>query len=137
VAIGRLVPTLGICFGHQLIAHRLGGNVEHLHPDRTKLEGFRAVTIDALWDSPARSGLLYASHREVVTSCPDDMTVIATRPDVPFEGFAHRTYPVWTFQTHPEATPRFVEARGQPADADYSLGHSIVDEFIRIAARRT
>ena len=33
------IPLLGICFGHQLIAHLAGGKVEFFDAARTKLEG--------------------------------------------------------------------------------------------------
>jgi GMP synthase-like glutamine amidotransferase len=81
--------------------------------------------------------LLYASHREVVTACPAALRVIATRPAVPFDGFAHQRLPIWTFQTHPEATPAFLENRGFTAGdpAQFAHGHDLVDRFLRFAAR--
>jgi GMP synthase (glutamine-hydrolysing) len=133
------LPTLGLCFGHQLIGQLLGARVEYLFPDHHKLQGFESTQLAAssLWGE-ARCGLFYASHREVVTSCPPAMTVIATRPAVPFDGFAHDRLPIWTFQTHPEATPAFLENRGLSDDGDpsrFAHGHDIVDRFLRFAAR--
>lgn len=132
-AMLRQVPTLGICFGHQLIAHLLGGQVGFLYPDQRKVTGFHETAIVALWGRPARSGSLCASHREVVTSCPEEMFEISTRPGIPFDGLAHRTLPVWTIQTHPEATSAF--APGEPAQ--FEFGHAFVDDFVRYVAERT
>ena len=132
------IPTLGLCFGHQLIAQLLGAGVEYLFPGRDKLQGFESTQLAASppWGQ-ARRCLLYASHREIVTSCPPAMTVIATRPTMPCDGFAHRELPIWTFQTHPEATPAFLENRGIADHGDpaqFTHGHDIVDGFLRFAA---
>jgi GMP synthase (glutamine-hydrolysing) len=133
------LPTLGLCFGHQLIGQLLGARVEYLFPDHHKLHGFESTELVAtsLWGQARRSSL-YASHREVVTSCPSAMTVIATRPAMPYDGFAHEHLPIWTFQTHPEATPEFLENRGVRDDgnpAKFADGHDLVDRFLRFAAR--
>jgi hypothetical protein len=65
------------------------------------------------------------------------MVITATRASVPFDGFAHVTLPIWTFQTHPEATPAFLENRGLVDEGDpsrYTHGHAIVDNFLKLAA---
>lgn len=139
--MGEGVPTLGLCFGHQLIGSLFGARVDFLFPDHHKLHGFTATALAAnpLWGD-ARRCEIYASHREVVTSCPPELTVIASRPDVPNDGFAHRALPIWTFQTHPEATPAFLENRGLALDdagpERFAPGHTIVDAFLRHAGAR-
>ncbi|MBA2544418.1 MAG: hypothetical protein H0V17_32545 [Deltaproteobacteria bacterium] len=132
------IPTLGLCFGHQLIGQLYGARVDFLFPDHHKLAGFVPTELAAtsLWGEPRRCAL-YSSHREVVTSCPPPLTVIAQRPEVPFDGFAHQQLPIWTFQTHPEATPAFLENRGFRVDDPvyYAPGHDLVDQFLRFAAK--
>ncbi len=133
------VPTLGLCFGHQLIGALFGARVDFLFDDHHKRTGFdpTALAANSLWGD-ARTSFLYASHREVVTSCPPELTVTATRDGVPYDGFAHRELPIWTFQTHPEATPAFLENRGVPAEdpARFAAGHAIVDRFLQRVGER-
>ena len=133
-------PTLGLCFGHQLIAHLFGGEVGFLFPDKKKLLGFRPVSLEAdrLWGNSPKQGELFASHREAVVKCPKEMRVIARSNDVTIDGLAHQTLPVWAFQTHPEATPLFVASQGAPlppSDSTYRFGHSLVDAFVDFAAK--
>ncbi len=132
------VPTLGLCFGHQLVGSLYGARVEHLFPDQHKLTGFAPVALapNPLWGE-ARTCELYTSHREVVTSCPDGFVVTASRPDVPNDGFAHRELPIWTFQPHPEATPEFVANREAPAEEPerFRDGNDLVDRFIRFVMK--
>jgi GMP synthase (glutamine-hydrolysing) len=132
------VPTLGLCFGHQLIAGLYGARVDLLFPDQQKRVGFAPIALDAnsLWGE-ARTCQLFTSHREVVVDCPAELIVTARRAEVPNDGFAHRELPIWTFQTHPEATPEFLDNRGVAAEdpARFVDGHTIVDRFLARAAR--
>jgi len=136
----RGMPTLGLCFGHQLIGSLYGARVDFLFPDQHKLSGFlpTALTANPLWGD-ARQTEFYASHREVVTACPDALAVIASRPDVPCDGFAHKSLPIWSFQTHPEATPEFLEHRGVAPEppTKFVPGNNLVDQFLRFAAGRS
>jgi GMP synthase (glutamine-hydrolysing) len=130
------MPTFGICYGHQLIAHLLGGRVEYHSEDRHKRVGFEQVALAAnpLWGDP-KTVSLYVSHREVVTGCPPALVPIASRPNLPFDGLAHRSLPVWTLQAHPEATAGF--GSGIAAESTvFADGHELVQRFLEHAARR-
>jgi GMP synthase-like glutamine amidotransferase len=132
-------PFLGLCYGHQLAAHLLGGEVGFLHADRHKVHGMReiALTGDVLWGD-ACAGALMVSHRETVVRAPPGCAVVGASPEVAVEAFAHRGLPIWCFQAHPEATPAFAINNGVPFDADpavLAFGHRLVDAFLdRVAA---
>lgn len=130
------IPMLGICFGHQLFAHLYGGSVDFMYTDNRKLSGFREIEISPspLWGNKTRKGLLTVSHREAVMSCPADMQVLAKSAEIPIEGLAHKTLPIWTLQAHPEATRDFLKNMhiDPPSDPDaLTFGQQLIADFLK------
>lgn len=135
----RGVPCLGLCYGHQMLAHMYGGRVEFRDPERNKLTGFRNVKVSAvegLWD--ACEGPLVVSHREHVTTLPAELRVIATSTDCPVDGFRHVTLPIFGLQPHPEATPDFMRHQDIAFEetSPFSFGHRLVEGFLAFAAHK-
>jgi GMP synthase (glutamine-hydrolysing) len=130
------IPTLGLCFGHQLVAHMFGGRVGYLRTDRSKRIGFEPTRLEAtrLWGDTARTGPLYYSHREVVTTCPEGFTTIASRSDVALDGIQHATLPIWCLQAHPEATSLFGDGITS-TPTQFAFGHDLVRRFLAFAAK--
>jgi GMP synthase-like glutamine amidotransferase len=133
------VPTLGICYGHQFIAHLFGGKVDYVFPDKKKHLGFRTVSLksNSLWGE-ACSGPLYVSHNEQVTKLPEGFDVIASSPEIEMDGLAHRKWPIWTFQPHPEAGPKFLELREKRLAQDptqFDFGHQLLQQFLHFCSR--
>ncbi|MBI1860134.1 MAG: gamma-glutamyl-gamma-aminobutyrate hydrolase family protein [Deltaproteobacteria bacterium] len=132
-------PTLGICFGHQFIASLLGGTVGYARPDKTKYQGCRQISLSAnpLWDNKPLQGYLCVSHEETVSSVPSEMEIVGVSQEIPTEVLAHKKLPVWTFQSHPEATMGFLERRkidpGLPKP--YEFGQRLVKLFLEFASR--
>jgi GMP synthase (glutamine-hydrolysing) len=107
------VPVLGICFGHQLIAHLGGGEVGHLRPDGAKEVGARETRVEGWTLLPGRHDLrVVVSHREEVKTAPAGYRVVAHRVGVPLDGLEHERLPVSTFQFHPEARDEFAIRQG-------------------------
>lgn len=127
----RKTPILGLCFGHQFIAHLFGGKVDFVFPDKKKHLGFREVKLkeNPLWGSPCK-GELYVSHQEHVVNVPTDFIVTAESDSIAIEGLAHTSLPIWTFQPHPEKEPK-TEDR-----ARYLFGHQLVDRFLHFCVRK-
>jgi GMP synthase (glutamine-hydrolysing) len=107
------IPLLGICFGHQLIAHRAGGEVGFLAPNRQKRVGIETTELEGSRLLPGRHELLVVvSHREQVSRLPEGYDRVARRDGVAFDGMEHRELPIFSFQFHPEARDEFAVRAG-------------------------
>ncbi len=129
------VPTLGLCYGHQLLAKVLGGAVGFVHEDRRKELGRRVVPLaaTAAWEACAPG--LVVSHRECVTEVPAELEVVGSTEVCAVEALAHRRLPIFSFQAHPEATEQFLRNNGVPwPGGDLGEGHAVVDAFLERVA---
>lgn len=132
----RQVPTLGICYGHQLLAHHFGGEVRFINDARTKQSGLRKVKFSG--DSIFGEGEdeLVVSHCEIVSKAPSSMREIARSDLFSLDALQHQTLPVFTFQPHPEATSEFLKDRGIQAPPErLRFGNSLVSKFLQFASR--
>ena len=111
-AIASDIPILGICFGHQFLAHHLGGKVDYLW-NKSKKEGVREICVSnsSLIDSNGTFNLIY-SHQEGVVKCPDNFFVSASSELVDIEAINHNSKAIWGFQTHIEASFSFAHRHG-------------------------
>src|SRR6056297_118970 len=101
-AIGEGVPFLGVCFGHQLLAHALGGTVEAM--DDYEI-GYRTVEHDGsnpLLDGVDREFTVFTTHSDHVAELPPGATQFAQN-DYGVHGFRHED--VFAVQFHPEYDP--------------------------------
>jgi GMP synthase (glutamine-hydrolysing) len=103
------IPVMGVCFGHQLLADRFGCLIEPNTPDR-KLshEGTRDIAIktNRFGISTGPKELLVA-HKFQITKLSDQIEMIATSEDCPFDGIQHKSLPFIGFQSHPEGSTTF------------------------------
>ena len=98
-AIDRGLPVLGVCFGHQLLAHTLGGRVEPM--DEYEI-GYRTVEHDGrnpLLDGVDEAFTVFTTHSDHVAELPPGATQFAEN-DYGVHGFRHGD--VFAVQFHPE-----------------------------------
>lgn len=104
-AIDAGVPVLGVCYGHQLLAHALGGRVDY-HPagreiGTVTIEKLDAAREDALLASAPASFSAHASHQQSVVELPRGAAALARSAHDP--NHAVRYAPAaWGLQFHPE-----------------------------------
>ncbi len=103
-------PMIGICFGHQLVARALGGEVARAEV------GWGVGVHTALlaghppWMQPRRDSLpLLVSHQDQVLRPPEGATVLASHAFCPYDMLQLGDH-VLTFQGHPEFEPGYVRA---------------------------
>ena len=102
------IPVLGICYGMQLMAHHLGGQVE-FSPRRE----YGAATLHVLDGSKLFDGLgpqldIWNSHGDKITSLPQGFHAIARTENSPFAAIENTQRRLYAVQFHPEVahTPR-------------------------------
>ncbi|HEY2898874.1 MAG TPA: glutamine-hydrolyzing GMP synthase, partial [Gemmatimonadaceae bacterium] len=103
-------PTLGVCYGMNLIVHLLGGQIA----PADRREYGRAELIvddsDTLFDgfAPGESTPVWMSHGDQVQMVPKGFEVLAHSANSHIGAFRHRDRPIYGVQFHPEVvhTPR-------------------------------
>ena len=136
-------PVLGICYGLQLIAQRLGGFVE---PAASREYGYARLQVtdpaSRLFLGLPREMDVWMSHGDNVTLLPEDFIVIA-RTEGAINAFENPSRNIYGLQFHPEVahTPRGGEIISNflfticHAVADWTPGAFIEGELRKIRAQ--
>lgn len=99
------LPLLGICYGHQLIAHAFGGEVGDNPRGREmgtiRVDVHDAAAGDPLFGAAAPAFLAQATHRQTVLRAPADATVLAASSLDVCQAFRIGDA-IWGMQYHPE-----------------------------------
>ena len=124
-AVDAGVPMLGICYGHQLLAHALGGHVDD-HPQGRELgtvtiERLAASADDALLGACPARFRAHASHRQSVLDLPAGAVALARSAHDPHQAVRYAPA-VWGVQFHPEFSVEimrgYVSARTRAGDGE-------------------
>ena len=95
------IPTLGICYGMQLMALDLGGRVERTGGSEFGRADLRSAGGALLEDTPEEQ-VVWMSHRDSVTAPPEDAQVTASSPSTPIAAFEAPERGLYGVQFHPE-----------------------------------
>jgi GMP synthase (glutamine-hydrolysing) len=95
------VPTLGICYGAQLMALDLGGRVERTGASEFGKTELRAEESELFRDLPGEQ-TVWMSHRDSVTAPPEGARVVAGSPSTPVAAFEDPERGLYGVQFHPE-----------------------------------
>ena len=102
LAMGK--PMLGLCYGHQLLCHRLGGQVE-----RGATHEFGAAYLQVHKAEGVLGGLdarerVWMSHRDHVAALPPGFAVLGATEDCPVAAMGDAERKIYGLQFHPEVT---------------------------------
>jgi GMP synthase (glutamine-hydrolysing) len=104
------IPTLGICYGMQLLALELGGRVDRTGVSEFGKTELRAEESALFHDLPGEQ-TVWMSHRDSVVAPPSGARIVAGSPSTPIAAFEEPGSRVYGVQFHPEVvhTPNGME----------------------------
>lgn len=96
------LPILGICFGFQIMAASYGGEIKSM-----KIEDNGIYKVQKIKESKLLNGLnnnfnVYQSHRDMVTSIPDNFNILAVDKKNNIQIIENNKDKKWGVQFHPE-----------------------------------
>ena len=95
------IPVLGICYGCQLIAHKLGGKVAHADTreyGKSEIEYGESV----LYGGVQKKNICWMSHTDYVSEVPAGFKITATTKTCPAAGFENAEKKIYGIQFHTE-----------------------------------
>lgn len=98
------IPTLGICYGQQLLAKNLGGRVEKSSHREYGFREFRTASNGDSLVSGLSSNQVWMSHGDQVLAAPPGFEVTAVTDSCPIAGFEDPAKRIFGVQFHPEVS---------------------------------
>ena len=96
------IPILGICYGSQLMAHLLGGCVEHAE---TSEYGKTPIIVDnnsLIFENVSKETICWMSHTDLIKEAPNGFNVTAYSKDCPVAAMENKDKNLYAVQFHPE-----------------------------------
>ena len=95
-------PILGICYGHQLMARQLGGEVVPAEKREYGRADLTVIEDTTLFAGQPRRLQCWMSHGDTVLSPPPGFTTLAVTETTPVAAMAHPARKIYGVQFHPE-----------------------------------
>jgi GMP synthase (glutamine-hydrolysing) len=99
---GLRMPLLGICYGHQMIAHVWGAKVEKGGSAEYGICDIEVDDPDSLFKGVPKTFRAWLSHFDQAKEVPAGFVRLAHSATCPVEAMRHTKLPVYGVQFHPE-----------------------------------
>ena len=96
------IPVLGICYGAQLMAYTLGGNVEHAETREYGKSDVSYDTTSLLFKGVNENNVCWMSHTDYISEPPADFRVIGKTATCPVAAMENTGKGFYGVQFHPE-----------------------------------
>ncbi|WP_026486235.1 glutamine-hydrolyzing GMP synthase [Caldanaerobius polysaccharolyticus] len=96
------IPVLGICYGAQLMALSLGGEVQRAEVAEYGKTDLLVNNNTPLFKGIERETVCWMSHVDLIDQLPEDFKVIASTPNTPVAAMADVKRKLYAVQFHPE-----------------------------------
>src|SRR5450830_558498 len=96
------IPILGICYGMQLIAFMLNGEVTGIGTNEFGKTKINLDTRSSLFDGLQQVETCWMSHRDSVSALPPFFRIIASTTNLPIAGMEEPFKKIYGIQFHPE-----------------------------------
>lgn len=98
------IPVLGICYGHQAIAHMLGGKVTLGKHREFGKETLQVQKRSGLFKGLTPKETVWFSHGDQATTLPKGFSATASTSSCTYAAFENPTSRIYGIQFHPEVT---------------------------------
>lgn len=103
--LGVSIPLLGVCLGHQSIGAAFGGEIvgadRIMHGKTSLIKHFGNPLFEGV-PSPFKATRYHSLILKRET-CPPELEIIAETDSGEIMGVAHKRFPIWGVQFHPES----------------------------------
>ena len=96
------IPILGICYGSQLMAYLLGGNVKTAPVSEYGKTEVEVDKSSVLFSNVSDQTICWMSHTDYIEKAPEDFRVTAHTPVCPVAAMENADKKLYAVQFHPE-----------------------------------
>lgn len=104
--LGKEIPILGVCLGHQAICEALGGKVTYAPELMHGKSSIVTVDTESLMFKGVNRRTRVARYHSLVAdpdTLPEELRITAESDDGEIMAVEHRKYPIYGLQFHPES----------------------------------
>jgi GMP synthase (glutamine-hydrolysing) len=98
------IPILAICYGHQLLAHTLGGKVEKGEVREYGSAELNFNDTPSIFEGLEKVEKVWMSHFDQVTEIPEGFKIVASTKDCNVAAMINEDKKLYSIQFHPEVT---------------------------------